>query len=472
VKTALFETYNGATYTLDVLWTYQPEPCCGYYDRNDVPHDMFRVADVDQDGSDDEILLGCMTLNADGSMRYDLREEIGTCGGTDLVLLGYFDPGRPRDLVAVTGDAHGGVTAYWARDGQVLWSYAMRSMYSWWTHFHGGWLRNSPGGAEVLVVDRNSDAWIHIHVPSGEILGQGPDDNDGARPVCWGQPIKWDEDDYDDCRGRTGRLGRIDIGGPGCEEEWGRNGATLQIEFNTSCDADFPSRYANRHYRQDAAQAASGYSTRWMGALVMETSGAPGTTFADVPASHWAYGYIEALYQGGYIVGCAADPRRYCPGATMTRAEGAVFVERGVHGAGYMPQEPPGATFADVPRGEWYFKWAEGLWADGYTAGCGTAPLVFCPLQGHRRAEAAVFFLRMLHGPDYLPPPPDVQVYEDVAVGEGAPWFSKWVMAAYSQGLTEDCEDAANRGDAPYRPLEAITRAEAACMMAKAKGLP
>ncbi|NIM96355.1 MAG: DUF4832 domain-containing protein [Anaerolineales bacterium] len=198
----------------------------------------------------------------------------------------------------------------------------------------------------------------------------------------------------------------------------------------------------------------------------------PDTTFIDVPENHWAYNYIESLYQGGYVAGCSTEPRMYCPENGMTRAEGAVFVERGIHGAGYLPTEPSHQTFADVPTHEWFFKWAEGLWEDGYTAGCGSEPLIFCPLAGHTRAEAAVFFERMLHGADFVPADPVTQVYDDVPVGGSALWFSKWVMAAYQDGLVHDCEDDANRGDAFYRPYDGLTRAEAACMMGKAKGAP
>jgi hypothetical protein len=195
------------------------------------------------------------------------------------------------------------------------------------------------------------------------------------------------------------------------------------------------------------------------------------TTFNDVPSSHWAYGYIEALYQGGYVSGCSTDPKMYCPESDMTRAEGSVFVERGIWGADYIPPQPSEAIFNDVLLSEWFAKWVSGLWTDGYTSGCGTNPLVFCPFDQHSRAEAAVFFERILHGKDYVPPDAVTSNYEDVPVGAQATWFSKWVTAADADGLLQDCEDDANRGDALFRPFDGLTRAEAACMMAKAKSL-
>ena len=130
----------------------------------------------------------------------------------------------------------------------------------------------------------------------------------------------------------------------------------------------------------------------------------PIATFADVPPDHWAFDYVEALYAEGYIAGCSADPRLYCPEASMYRSEGAVFVERGIRGSAYLPPPAEASVFADVGLGSWYTDWVMGLWNDGYTAGCGTDPLIFCPQWIHSRAESAVFFERMLHEKDYLPP--------------------------------------------------------------------
>ena len=191
------------------------------------------------------------------------------------------------------------------------------------------------------------------------------------------------------------------------------------------------------------------------------------TTFADVPAGHWAYADIEKLYQGGYVAGCQETPeRKYCPEDGLTRAEAAVFVERGVHGGGFLPPEPGSLVFSDVALGTWHAKWVHQLWQDGFTAGCASNPLRFCPDVPHTRAEATVFFLRMLRGKDYLPPEPPSIPYSDVAPGT---WYFKWVAAAYDAGLTRGCEDLANRSDDRFRPEAPITRAEAACVMARAK---
>ncbi len=187
-------------------------------------------------------------------------------------------------------------------------------------------------------------------------------------------------------------------------------------------------------------------------------------TFADVPFDHWAHDYIEVLYREGYVAGCSTEPLMYCPESTMTRAESAVFVERGVHGAGYLPPSPTETVFADVPVSEWFSKWATGLWNDGYTAGCGTDPLIYCPLQEHTRTEGTVFFLRMLMGANYVPPDA-AGIFSDVPTTF---WGAKWIEAAFNAGLIPACETEPELRFCPDDPLD---RAMAAYMMVQAKGL-
>ncbi|HKZ54443.1 MAG TPA: S-layer homology domain-containing protein [Anaerolineales bacterium] len=200
--------------------------------------------------------------------------------------------------------------------------------------------------------------------------------------------------------------------------------------------------------------------------------GIPSASLQDVPPEYWAVGYIEALLDEGYVAGCSEEPPLFCPEKGLSRAEASVLVQRGRHGGGYRPVQPTAQTFSDVGLVEWYARWAEALWGEGLTAGCGVSPLAFCPVSAHTRAEAAVFFLRTQWGKDYLPPAPTMQSYSDVPLGPSAPWYSKWVYAAYDQGWIQDCEDDAQRGDRLFRPADPITRAEAACMLAKVKGLP
>jgi len=193
-------------------------------------------------------------------------------------------------------------------------------------------------------------------------------------------------------------------------------------------------------------------------------SGAEAATFIDVPFGHWAHDYIETIYQEGYVSGCSSSPLMYCPDASMTRAESAVFLERGIHGTSFIPSSPSTQIFDDVPLFEWFAKWTQGLWDDGYTSGCGTNPLIYCPFQEHTRTEGSVFFLRMLHGATYTPPDPS-GIFADVDLGF---WGARWIEAGYNAGLIPACETSPALKFCPNDPLD---RAMAAYMMVQAKGL-
>jgi len=189
--------------------------------------------------------------------------------------------------------------------------------------------------------------------------------------------------------------------------------------------------------------------------------------FVDVPVGHWARSYIEALYYDGFVAGCQATPTRmYCPGNILSRAESAVFVERGQHGAIPAPPypTPPSPTFSDVAASFWGFGWIESLWRDGFTAGCGTNPLIYCPNSQHTRAEGSVFFLRIKNGPSYQPPPGTGTVFTDVAQ---TAWYAGWVEAAYAQGILPAC----NTNPLRFCPDTPLDRAWAAYAMVQAKGI-
>jgi parallel beta-helix repeat protein len=189
-------------------------------------------------------------------------------------------------------------------------------------------------------------------------------------------------------------------------------------------------------------------------------------TFVDVPFDHPYHDYIETLYQEGYTSGCSTEPLMYCPEKVMNRAESSVFLERGIHGAEYDPPDPTQVLFEDVALNTWYADWVHGLWNDGYTSGCGTDPLRYCPDLYNTRAEGAVFYLRMMFGADYKPPSSGKSPFRDV---DKDLWYFDWVNAAYEAGIVEPCT---TKPDLQFCPNEPLTRAVAAYMMVQAKGLP
>ena len=220
-----------------------------------------------------------------------------------------------------------------------------------------------------------------------------------------------------------------------------------------------------------ATQTATASATATATATATQTATPTATPiFADVPASHWAHDYIEALYLAGYVVGCQATPvRLYCPNNILSRAESAVFVERGQHGAiPEAPYTPPAtATFIDVASSFWGFGWIESLWTDGFTAGCSAVPLAYCPDRQHTRAEGSVFFLRIKNGVAYEPPEP-VGLFADVPLDRWPPepWYAAWVEAAYNEDLLPACQS----DPLTFCPDGPLDRAWAAYMMVQAKG--
>jgi glucose/arabinose dehydrogenase len=216
-------------------------------------------------------------------------------------------------------------------------------------------------------------------------------------------------------------------------------------------------------------EAGELYLTDYSGGRVVRIIGpeAP-RTFADVPPTHWAFPYIEALYREGFVIGCQTTPTRlYCPDTILSRAESAVFAERGQHGAIPDPPYPNPAspTFADVPASFWGFGWIESLWTDGFTAGCQVTPTrLYCPNSQHTRAEGSVFFLRIQNGSAYEPPTPS-GIFSDVSPSA---WYVGWVEAAFNQGILPACATSPLR----FCPESPLDRAWAAYMMVQAKDIP
>ncbi len=186
-----------------------------------------------------------------------------------------------------------------------------------------------------------------------------------------------------------------------------------------------------------------------------------GTTFADVPTSYWASQYIERLYNAGITGGCSASPLMYCPESTVTRAQMAIFILRGIHGSAYTPPAATGSVFTDVPLGSFAADWIEQLALEGVTAGCGGGN--YCPEATITRAQMAIFLLRGEHGNAYTPPAATGTVFGDIPLGSFA---DAWIEQLAAEGITSGC------GGGNYCPDANVTRAEMAVFLVRAFGLP
>ncbi len=185
--------------------------------------------------------------------------------------------------------------------------------------------------------------------------------------------------------------------------------------------------------------------------------------FADVPVGYWAASWIKRLYAAGVTSGCGTNPLIYCPEDPVTRAQMAVFLERGKHGATYLPPAGTGTVFGDVPFSYWANSWIEKLYADGITTGCVTSPLLYCPENPVTRAEMAVFLLRAKHGAHYTPPPVGDTGFDDVPVSY---WAAAWIKELAFEGITSGCSSD------NYCPENSVTRAQMAKFLVLTFNLP
>ena len=185
--------------------------------------------------------------------------------------------------------------------------------------------------------------------------------------------------------------------------------------------------------------------------------------FADVPPTHWAWPWVTILADAGITNGCSTLPY-FCPEDPVTRAQMAIFLERGMHGAAYNPPTGTGTVFADVPLSYGADSWIEKLYADGITGGCLASPLSYCPDNSVTRAEMAIFLLRAKYGATYTPPVVGAGTgFNDVSTSY---WDAAWIKQLAAEGITSGC------GGGNYCPENLVTRAEMAKFLVLTFNLP
>lgn len=195
-----------------------------------------------------------------------------------------------------------------------------------------------------------------------------------------------------------------------------------------------------------------------MSVFTKSTYGQTTPIFSDVPASHYAFTFIETLYRANISAGCGTSPLKYCPEESLTRAQAAVFLLRAEHGASYIPPDVGASTgFADVPTTYYAAGFIKQLVAEGITAGCGSGN--FCPDSTITRAQMAVFLIRAKHGSSYVPPAVGASTgFTDVPVDYYAASYIKQLV---SEGVAAGC------GANIFCPDSPLTRAQAAVFIVK-----
>ncbi|HEX4439369.1 MAG TPA: S8 family serine peptidase [Thermoanaerobaculia bacterium] len=193
------------------------------------------------------------------------------------------------------------------------------------------------------------------------------------------------------------------------------------------------------------------------GCAAPETAVSISVDFLDVPPANAFHDFVNAVARAGITAGCGGGD--YCPDASVTRAQMAVFLLKAEHGAAYAPPACTG-VFADVACPGPFTDWVEQLATEGVTAGCGGGD--YCPDASVTRAQMAVFLLKTEHGSAYTPPA-CAGVFADVACPGP---FTDWIERLSAEGVTAGC------GGGNYCPDAPNTRGQMAVFLTKTFALP
>lgn len=164
------------------------------------------------------------------------------------------------------------------------------------------------------------------------------------------------------------------------------------------------------------------------------------STFLD--AIHW-------IFYEGITVGCGSG--RFCPTASVTRAQMALFIMRGFD----VPPATPGNDYFVDDNGVTGEGAINALAEAGITGGCDTARKLFCPTARVTRAQMALFLDRAIEPPLPLTSE-DFFDDDDGKTGEAA------INRLAAAGITGGC------GPRKYCPTANVTRGQMAAFLRRA----
>jgi hypothetical protein len=119
--------------------------------------------------------------------------------------------------------------------------------------------------------------------------------------------------------------------------------------------------------------------------------------------------------------------------------------------------------FLDVPTSHIFHNAVVKIFKSGITAGCGGN--IYCPDVAVNRDQMAVFVLRGMHGSAWTPPPATGALFADVSPNA---MFAAWMEEFYEEGIIDACD----LSPLSYCPSTAVTRAEMAVLLLRAKHGP
>jgi hypothetical protein len=183
-----------------------------------------------------------------------------------------------------------------------------------------------------------------------------------------------------------------------------------------------------------------------------------GDSFADVPRANPFYRFVETLLHHGVTAGCSAAT--YCPGASTTREQMAVFVLVAKEGRAYAPPACFYSQFFDVPITSPFCPWIQELTRRGIVGGCGFGN--YCPTAPVSRQEMAVFSLATKDEGVAPPACGATPLFNDVPSSSA---FCRWIEELARRGVVSGC------GGGAYCPTAPVTREQMGVFLSLTFGL-
>lgn len=178
------------------------------------------------------------------------------------------------------------------------------------------------------------------------------------------------------------------------------------------------------------------------------------TPFYDVSQSDWFYTQVNYAYEQGLFSGI--DQNHFAPGGSMDRAMLMTVLYR----LAGSPAQSGGASFSDVPDGQWYSQAVRWGAAQGITSGTGDGR--FSPAGQVTREQTVAMLYN--YASKYLK--------KDVSAGAGLSGFrdqdqvSQWAGTAMAWAVQKGVISGVDNGGAiALEPQRGATRAEMAAMV-------
>jgi hypothetical protein len=124
------------------------------------------------------------------------------------------------------------------------------------------------------------------------------------------------------------------------------------------------------------------------------------------------------------------------------------------------PEREYRSGFADTPPWHPFYPFVNTIALNGISSGCFASPPLFCPGNGVTRAEMAVFLLRSMEGPAYVPPACTTPQFTDVPCSSG---YARWINELVVRGVTAGC------GSGTYCPEAPVTREQMAVFLLRTR---